>query len=53
MISTFEVTYHERIDSAWSAEIEADNEEEARTIFLEQIQGTEPNESQVVASYWD
>ena len=53
MISTFEFTYHERVDNAWSAEIEADNEEEARTILLARIQGTEPNESQVVASYWD
>ena len=53
MISTFEFTYHERVDNAWSAEIEADSEEEARTIFLEQIQGTEPDDSNVVASFWD
>lgn len=52
-MNTFNFTYHERVDNEWNAEIEADSEEEAREIFLDKIQGTQPDESNVVASFWD
>jgi hypothetical protein len=39
----YSIDYFERVNNYWNREIEAENSTIAQTLFLEEIQGTEPD----------
>jgi hypothetical protein len=39
----YNIDYFERVNNYWNREIEAENSTIAQTLFLEEIQGTEPD----------
>ena len=45
---TFNIDYFERVNNYWNREIEADTLVEAQTLFLAEIQGTEPDHVDVI-----
>jgi hypothetical protein len=49
----FDVEWRQVVQQYWNDEIEADSEEEAKTIFLDQIQGTEPLDEDCTNSWFD
>ena len=50
MSNTYGICYHERVNNYWFREIEAETLEIAQDLFLQEIQGTEPEE--VLVSSW-
>jgi hypothetical protein len=50
---TYNIDYYERVNNYWSREIEADNIEQAKDLFLEDIQGTEPDDVDVIDNVFE
>ena len=49
----YNIDYYERANNYWSREIEADNIEQAKDLFLEEIQGTEPDDVDVIDNVFE
>jgi hypothetical protein len=49
----YNIDYYERVNNYWSREIEADNVEQAKDLFLEEIQGTEPDDVDVIDNVFE
>ena len=49
----YNIDYYERANNYWSREIEADNIEQAKDLFLEEIQGTEPDYVDVIDNVFE
>lgn len=49
----FDIDYYERVNNYCSREIEADTLIEAQDIFLKEIQGTEPDNVDVIGSVFE
>lgn len=49
----YNIDYYERANNYWSREIEADNVEQAKDLFLEEIQGTEPDYVDVIDNVFE
>jgi hypothetical protein len=49
----YNIDYYERVNNYWSREIEANNIEEAKKFFLEEIQGTEPDDVDVIGNVFE
>ena len=52
-MTIFNINYYERVNNYWSREIEADTLDEARDLFLEEIQGTEPDDVDVIDNVFE
>ena len=49
----YNIDYYERANNYWSREIEADNIEQAKDLFLKDIQGTEPDDVDVIDNVFE
>jgi hypothetical protein len=49
----YNIDYYERVNNYWSREIEADNVEQAKDLFLKEIQGTEPDDVDVIDNVFE
>jgi hypothetical protein len=49
----YNIDYHERVNNYWSREIEADNIEQAKDLFLKEIQDTEPDDVDVIDNIFE
>jgi hypothetical protein len=49
----YNIDYYERVNNYWSREIEADNVEQAKDLFLKDIQGTEPDDVDVIDNVFE
>ena len=49
----YNIDYYERANNYWSREIEADNIKQAKDLFLEEIQGTEPDYVDVIDNVFE
>jgi hypothetical protein len=49
----YNIDYYERVNNYWSREIEADNIEQAKDLFLKDIQGTEPDDVDVIDNVFE
>jgi hypothetical protein len=49
----YNIDYYERANNYWSREIEADNIEQAKDLFLKEIQGTEPDDVDVIDNVFE
>lgn len=49
----FTIEYNERVNNFWSRDIEAETLDQAQDIFLTEIQGQEPDDSDVVDSWFN
>ena len=49
----YNIDYYERANNYWSREIEADNVEQAKDLFLEEIQGTSPDDVDVIDNVFE
>jgi hypothetical protein len=49
----FEIDYYERVNNYWSREIEADTLDKAQDLFLVEIQGTEPDNTDVIDNVFE
>ena len=52
-MTIYNIDYYERVNNYWSREIEADNIEQAKDLFLEEIQGTEPDYVDVIDNVFE
>ena len=52
-MTIYNIDYYERANNYWSREIEADNIEQAKDLFLEEIQGTEPDYVDVIDNVFE
>ena len=50
---TFTIDYYERVNNYWCREIDADTLDEAQDIFLKKIQGTEPDDVDVIEGMFE
>jgi hypothetical protein len=53
LMPIYNIDYHERVNNYWNREIEADNIEEAKDLFLKEIQGTEPDDVDVIDNIFE
>jgi len=49
----YNIDYYERVNNYWNREIEADSIEQAKDLFLEEIQGTEPDDVDVIDNVFE
>ena len=49
----YNIDYYERVNNYWSREIEADDVEQAKDLFLKDIQGTEPDDVDVIDNVFE
>ena len=49
----YNIDYYERVNNYWSREINANSIEEAKKFFLEEIQGTEPDDVDVIDNVFE
>jgi hypothetical protein len=49
----YNIDYYERVNNYWSREIEADDVEQAKDLFLKEIQGTEPDDVDVIDNVFE
>ncbi len=49
----YNIDYYERANNYWSREIEADNIEQAKDLFLQEIQGTSPDDVDVIDNVFE
>jgi hypothetical protein len=49
----YNIDYYERANNYWNREIEADNIEQAKDLFLAEIQGTEPDDVDVIDNVFE
>jgi hypothetical protein len=49
----YNIDYYERANNYWSREIDADNIEQAKDLFLKEIQGTEPDDVDVIDNVFE
>jgi hypothetical protein len=49
----YNIDYYERSNNYWSREIEADNIEQAKTFFLDEIQGTKPDDVDIIDNVFE
>jgi hypothetical protein len=49
----YSVEWRQVVQQYWEGEVEADSEDEARDKFLDEIQGTEPNDEDVTDAWSD
>ena len=49
----YNIDYYERVNNYWSREIEADDIEQAKDLFLKDIQGTEPDDVDVIDNVFE
>ena len=49
----YNIDYYERVNNYWSREIEADDIEQAKDLFLKEIQGTEPDDVDVIDNVFE
>ena len=49
----YNIDYHERVNNYWNREIEADNIEQAKDLFLKEIQDTEPDDVDVIDNIFE
>ena len=52
-MTTYTIDYYERVNNYWSREIEADTLDQAQDIFLKEIQGTEPDDVDVIDNVFE
>jgi len=52
-MTIYTIDYYERVNNYWSREIEADTLNEAQVIFLAEIQGTEPDDVDVIDNVFE
>ena len=52
-MTIYNIDYYERVNNYWSREIEADNVEQAKDLFLKDIQGTEPDDVDVIDNVFE
>ena len=52
-MTTYTIVYYERVNNYWSREIEADTLDQAQDIFLKEIQGTEPDDVDVIDNVFE
>ena len=50
---TFELGYYETVQNYWTREVEADDEDKAAELFLEIIQGEEPDNVETLSQEWE
>ena len=53
MMTIYNIDYYERVNNYWSREIEADDIEQAKDLFLKEIQGTEPDDVDVIDNVFE
>ena len=53
LMPIFDIDYYERVNNYWSREIESDTLENARDRFLKEIQGTEPDDVDVIHAVFE
>ena len=49
----YNIDYYERANNYWSREMEADNIEQAKDLFLEEIRGTSPDDVDVIDNVFE
>ena len=49
----YNIDYYERSNNYWSREIEADDIEQAKTFFLDEIAGTKPDDVDVIDNVFE
>ncbi len=49
----YNIDYYERVNNYWSREIEADDIQQAKDLFLKDIQGTEPDDVDVIDNVFE
>ena len=52
-MAIYNIDYYERVNNYWSREIEAEDIDQARDIFLKEIQGTEPDDVDVIDNVFE
>jgi hypothetical protein len=53
MMATYTIDYYERVNNYWHREIEADTLIEAQDLFLQEIQGEEPDHIDVIDTVFE
>ena len=52
-MAKYTIDYYERVNNYWCREIEADTLDQAQDIFLSEIQGTEPDDVDVIDTMFE
>jgi len=53
VMPTYTIDYYERVNNYWCREIDADTLDEAQDIFFKEIQGTEPDDVDVIEGMFE